>query len=138
MRLVGSEEELCFQLASYLRYSHPDVLFHFDFGSGTKLSMTQAVRQKRMNARSWPDLFVAKPRYYHSHDDKFLEYGGLFLELKREGTKLRKLDGSWVSPHVAEQDAVLEQLAESGYVAQFAVGLDHAIELIESYLGVEL
>ena len=55
-------------------------------------------------------------------------------ELKREGTRLRKLNGSWASEQIAEQADQLESLAAQGYVALFAVGLDQAIEFIESYL----
>jgi len=60
---------------------------------------------------------------------------GLFLELKRAGARLKKRDGSWVNQHVAEQAAVLDNLCEQGYIAQFAVGYEEAVQLIESYLG---
>jgi hypothetical protein len=137
MRLAGSEEELCVRLSSYLRLRHPDVLFHFDFGAGTKLSMSQAVRQKRLNKRAWPDLFIARGVDYIDGDEQtrtYKSFKGLFIELKRDGTRLKRKDGTWANEHVMEQDVVLQQLSNLGYVAQFAVGFDDAVELIESYL----
>lgn len=121
-----SEELLCFALSNYLQARHPNVLFHFDFGSGTKLSKGQAVKQHRLNRRSWPDFFLAVCGSSY--------YRGLFLELKRDGTRLVKRNGDWASEHIAEQAAVLERLKEQGYVAHFAVGLDDAVKYVEQYL----
>lgn len=123
-----TEAELQKALADYLRLRHPGILFHSDFGSGAKLTPGQAVAQKRMNGgrRAWPDLFVAEQRD---------PWCGLFLELKRPGTRLKKRDGSWASAHLAEQAEVLAELEKKGYAAEFAVGLDEAIKAIEDYLG---
>jgi len=60
---------------------------------------------------------------------------GLFIELKREGTRIKKKDGSWANEHVAEQSAVLEKLRAAGYAAEFAVGLNDALKKIDDYLG---
>lgn len=126
MTAVQTEDQLCQQLANYLKVRWPGVLYHFDFGSGTKLSMTQAVRQKRLNDRAWPDLFVAA---YHG-----MKFKGLFLELKREGTRIFKRDGKWANDHIMEQHVVLKRLQQQGYVADFAVGFDRAVELIDAFL----
>jgi hypothetical protein len=61
--------------------------------------------------------------------------GGLFIELKREGTKLKKKDGTWLTSHLAEQAEMLEKLRSEGYEATFAVGFDEAKEIIDNYLG---
>lgn len=87
------ESDLQVQVADYLRLQYPDVLFHSDFGSGIKLTMGQAAKQKRQNGgrRAWPDMFIAEPlgyvgeRYPDSAAGQ-METAGLFLEFKKEGT----------------------------------------------------
>ena len=94
------ESELQVQVADYLRLRYPDVLFHSDFGSGIKLTKGQAIKQKRQNGglRGWPDMFIAEPRN---------GMHGLFIELKKSGTRLKKKDGSWASSHLEEQNVML-------------------------------
>lgn len=127
-----SEAELQKQVATYIRMQYPDVVFHSDFGSGVKLSYKQAVMQKIQNGgrRAWPDMFIAEPQ---PHGRGW--YHGLFIELKKEGTKLKKKNGEWASDHIAEQYDVLDRLRFRGYKAEFAVGWDEAISLIDDYLG---
>ena len=127
-----SEAELQKQIAIYLKIQYPDVIFHSDFGSGVKLSYKQAVMQKIQNGgrRAWPDMFIAEPQP-HGRD----WYHGLFIELKKEGTRLKKKNGEWASEHIAEQYDVLDRLRFRGYKAEFAVGFEEAVELIDSYLG---
>jgi hypothetical protein len=144
-----SEALLHQQVADYLRLQHPDVLFHSDFGSGVKLTMGQAVKQKRLNGgrRAWPDLFIAEVKEVicgsrEAEGFYVSEWGGgtniicgLFLELKKEDTRLKKKDGSWATEHIAEQAAVGEELRKRGYKFEFAVGFDEAKEIIDEYLG---
>ena len=154
-----TEADLQAQVADYLRLQYPDVLFHSDFGSGIKLTPGQAVKQKRQNGgrRAWLDMFIAEPVYWRDigdvpyflkvhkefHDiyyvatretDEYSAYG-LFLELKKDGTRLKKKNGEWATKHIAEQADVLEKLRERGYCAEFAVGFDEAKEIIDEYLG---
>ena len=133
-----NEQELQIRVADYLTTQYPDVLFHSDFGSGIKLTMAQAVKQKRQNGgrRAWPDMFIAEPTPRCLDDDGSYEYNGLFIELKKEGTRLKKKNGEWASDHIAEQAEILERLRFRGYVAEFAVGFDEAKEIINNYLGV--
>lgn len=129
------ESELQILVADYIRVRYPEALFHSDFGSGIKLTPGQAMKQKRQNGgrRAWPDMFIAEPQL----DTTILKIsGGLFLELKKEGTRLKKKNGEWANDHIAEQALVLEELRKRGYVAEFAVGFDQAKELIDKYLGV--
>lgn len=123
-----SEAELQKQVAIYIRMQYPDVIFHSDFGSGVKLTPWQAKMQKMQNGgrRAWPDLFLAEP---------VGKYHGLFVELKKEGTRLKKKNGDWASEHIAEQDAVLSELNDKGYKAEFAIGFEQALNLIDDYLG---
>lgn len=62
-------------------------------------------------------------------------YNGLLIELKKEGTRLKKKDGSWATDHIAEQAGMLEMLESRGYKAVFAVGFDEAKSIIDEYLG---
>lgn len=122
------ESDLQQQVADYLRLQYSDVMFHSDFGSGIKLTMGQAVKQKRLNGgrRAWPDMFIAKAKG---------GYHGLFIELKKDGTRLFKRDGTPASQHVAEQEQALIRLSDAGYKAMFAVGFEQAKEVIDNYLG---
>ena len=130
-----NESDLHVMVADYLRLQYPDVMFHSDFGSGVKLTMGQAAKQKRQNGgrRAWPDIFIAEPRetgpFRHQHKS------GLFIELKKDGTRLRKKNGGWTSGHIAEQADVLERLEFRGYKAVFAVGFEQAKKVIDEYLG---
>lgn len=153
---MSSEAELQEQVADYLRLQYPDVMFHSDFGSGIKLTPGQAVRQKRQNGgrRAWPDLIIVEPRclrcmFCHNGTTipsfrlTFIEeecdgrnvYPGLFLELKKDDTRLKKKNGDWATEHIAEQAKVLEQLRQRGYCAEFAVGFEEAKGIIDGYLG---
>ena len=127
------ESTLQCHVADYLRLQYPHVLFHSDYGSGIKLTPGQAAKQKRQNGgrRAWPDMFLAcvrtiGGRYYH----------GLFLELKRPDVKIYKKNGELVTnEHIREQAALLEELRQRGYKAEFACGFDEAKKIIDEYLG---
>lgn len=158
-----SESELQEAVAEYLVRQYPDVMFHSDYGAGAKLTKNQAVRQRRQNGyrKGWPDLFIAQERAgwinpggqyerMQSLDaltkrwkkagkpvDGF-KYGldyGLFLELKKEDTRLKKKNGDWATKHIAEQAEVLGELRQRGYCAEFAVGFEEAKKIIDEYLG---
>lgn len=127
-----NESDLQVMVADYLKLRYSEVLFHSDFGSGVKLTVGQAMKQKRQNGgrRAWPDMFIAEPM-----DVAGRIYNGLFIELKKGGTRLKKKNGEWASEHIAEQADVLERLEFRGYKAEFAVGFDEAKEIIDNYLG---
>lgn len=131
------ESDLQVMVADYIRLKYPDVLFHSDYGSGIKLTPGQAIRQKRQNGgqRGWPDIFIAQPTQRSSeYPDAYYKFG-LFIELKKDGTRLRKKNGDWASEHISEQARILEMLRYRGYEAEFAVGFDEARLLIDGYLG---
>lgn len=149
---MASEADLQAQVADYLRLQYPNVLFHSDFGSGIKLTPGQAVKQKRQNGgqRAWPDMFIVQrairryipraPKMTGNHPNCQLPnagelfYYGLFLELKKEGTRLKKKNSDWATEHIAEQAGVLEKPRKRGYCAEFAVGFDEAKRIIDAYL----
>lgn len=122
-----SEKDLQVMVADYLRMKYPTAIFHSDFGSGVKLTLGQARVQSRQNGgrRAWPDIFIAAPTdLLH----------GLFIELKRGGTRLKKKNGDWATVHIAEQAEVLGQLRERGYEAVFACGFDEARQVIDNHM----
>lgn len=92
------------------------------------MSFYQANLKKRQNGgrRTWPDIFIAKPCD---------GYAGLFIEFKRDGTRIKKRDGSYASDHIAGQVKLLSLLEDQGYLVVFAVGFDEARWVINSYLG---
>ena len=149
---MTSEADLQVQVADYLRLQYPSVMFHSDYGSGIKLTMGQAIKQKRQNGgrRAWPDMLLAEPRDVVVGQKPVMITGilcqqditehrcGLFIELKRPGTRIYKKDGTLVAnEHIREQFDLLEQLRHKGYVAEFACGFDEAKEIIDRYLGGE-
>ena len=132
-----TESDIQAMVADYLRLRYSSVLFHSDFGSGIKLTIGQAIQQKRLNGgrRSWPDMFIAEPRTVVKDGDKYF-YAGLFIELKKPGTRILTRKGTLVSnEHIREQFDMLELLRKSGYAAEFACGFDEAKKIIDEYLG---
>src|SRR3954451_8639266 len=127
------EDDLYGQIAEYIRVKYPRVPYHFDLSGVWTPSHKARNLYGRVNQKAWPDLFIGKAQSF-TRDNPAPDYHGLFLDLKREGTRLKKKDGTWASLHIAEQATMLDLLAEQGYVAQFAVGYDQAVALIDSYL----
>jgi hypothetical protein len=67
---------------------------------------------------------------------KLLMYAGLMIELKRPDVKIYKKNGELVAnSHIREQAAVLDELRNRGYIAEFACGFDEAKKIIDEYLG---
>ncbi len=131
-----TEVDLYEQVARYLNLRYPEVTYHFDLSGVWTPSHKARNLYGRLNQRAWPDLFIAARRYYAPTETDGEHYGGLFIELKREGTKVYRRDGSLVSSeHIQEQDEALKGLRLKGYIAEFAVGFDEARQLIDEYLG---
>lgn len=130
------EEVLYQQLAKYLNAQYPDVIYHFDLSGVNNPSQYTRNLYGWLNARAWPDLFIAKPYIYQNASGEELVMNGLFLGLKREGTRVYKKDDvTPASPHVAEQLKKLDQLHDAGYEAYIAVGFDEARAYIDDYLA---
>jgi hypothetical protein len=124
MSYVNPEYVLCRQVAYYLRAQYPKTLFRFDY-AGNNLSKTQAGMNKMIQCRrGFPDLEIFEKRN---------GYGGLLIELKPEGTKLYKKDGTPVTPHIAEQLDCLLNLKLKGYCVSFGIGFENTGKLIDDY-----
>ena len=152
-----AEESLQLAVANHIVTNYPNVLFRTDAG-GIKLPIGLAKKLKDMNGgrRGWPDMFIAEPKGVKAEcavldGEKYMKNGevspiqkaqfieqkyGLFIELKKEGTRIFKKDGTLVSDeHIREQFDMLTELRSKGYVAEFACGYDEAVKLIDDYLN---
>lgn len=130
-----TEHNIYMMVADYMRYKHPDIIYRFDLAADLKLTMGQAAKHKRLqHFRGYPDLFIAAPCY---HDGEL--YHGLFLEIKKDGTKIYRKDGRLVADeHIREQFDMLVGLQKLGYFADFAIGFDSCCKMIDWYLDDEL
>lgn len=138
--MIKKEEEIHLRICDYLRKNYPDVLFRTDFSSGMKMTPWQAAKHKKFQkGRAWPDLFIAESGVVEFKEDGLIAHlrkNGMFLELKADGIKLYKKDGTLrKNKHIEEQAEILDKLNKSGYYARFAVGYDEAIKIITDYLG---
>ena len=138
--MIKKEEEIHLRICDYLRKNYPDVLFRTDFSSGMKMTPGQAAKHKKFQkSRAWPDLFIAESGVVEFKEDGLIAHlrkNGMFLELKADGVKLYKKDGTLrKNKHIEEQAEILDKLNESGYYARFAVGYDETIRIITNYLG---
>jgi len=120
------EYSLYKQIATYLLYQYPNVLYHFD-PTGLNLSKTQSGMLKAIQGgRGFPDLFIVEPRAY---------LHGLMIEIKVEGTRIYKKDGiTPTTPHIAEQLQFINSLASRMYYARMCVGFYHIKSVIDEYL----
>ena len=130
--MAVSEHQLYEQIARYMQLQYPTVVYRFDLAADLKLTPGQAVKHKRLHPfRGFPDLFIAEPAL--DTDIRKIK-AGLFIEIKKEGTRLKKKDGKWASEHIAEQAEMLDILEFRGYKAVFCVGFDEAKKVIDEYL----
>ena len=119
------EYQICKDIALYMKLQYPNVLYHFDL-AGLNLSIAQAGMSKAIQkGRGWPDLFIAEPNE---------NYYGLFIEIKKEGFKTIKKDGTYVTPHIEEQVDMLQRLRGKGYITSFGIGFDECKDIIDQYL----
>lgn len=125
------EEDVQLAVCKYLKTVYPHVIFFCDLSSGQHLPIHIATRFAKMrSSRALPDLFIPYPRKNSSAQ---FEYCGLFIELKKDGIRLK--NGALPdTKHMREQHEILRKLRELGYLAKFAVGSKEAIKLIDEYL----
>jgi len=125
-----SERTLHKAVCDYIRLNYPHALFNSDLSGATKLTLGQAVALKSLRSgRGFPDLTIYEP-------SKTGKYSALFIELKQDGTNLYTKSGHHATPHIKEQSEIIEQLNQRGYYADFGVGLDACIKIIEQYFNI--
>ncbi len=122
------------QACRFMRLQHPSVIFRSDFASGLHMTPFQAKTHASLQSgRAWPDIFIYEPRR---------GYNGAAFELKRDGTTIYLKTGPrkgklTANPHIQEQAAVLQDLTNRGYYADFCIGIDDFIRKVNWYFGVE-
>ena len=121
-----TEEQVHLQVCAYIRAKYPKVMFNTDL-SGIRLTMGLAKKVKNMRSnKGFPDLVIYEPKQ---------GWKACFIELKKDGIRLLKRDGSFVNEHIEYQNKVIEALKERGYYATFAIGFDDAKYIIDKYLS---
>lgn len=124
----ASETSQQVTLIKIIRLRWPFLLFRTDFAAGMLMSKRMAGRHmQQQKGKSWPDMFFAHPAG---------RYHGLFLEIKKDRSEVWNQNGTMVaSDHIRDQDRVLKHLSGLSYKSEFAFGVDHALEIIETYLS---
>ena len=132
-KVVKHEENLQRAVCSYIRNHYPHVIFRSDYSSGLHLTVNQArINKSLQSGRSFPDLFLYEPRG---------GYAGLAIELKKDKTAIIVTTGPRkghlvANPHIQEQYLMLKDLKRRGYKAEFGIGYDATIRIIDEYMGV--
>lgn len=123
---MTSEADLQVQIADYLRLQYPNVMFHSDFGSGIKLTMGQAIKQKRQNGgrRAWPDMFIAEPIYEEVESWKPIkEYEDIY-EISDHGrvARIRNGERKLINPQINNRNGYqYAHLSKNNSVKAFRV-----------------
>lgn len=121
------EEKLAEAVSTYLKMQYPSVDFRFDLSADLRLTIGQAVKNKRIQSeKGYPDLFIAEPRK---------GYCGLFLELKKDRSAIYRKDGSLrKDKHTKKQKNRLDRLEDKGYKSLFACGFSEVKSILDEYL----
>lgn len=124
----SKEDSIQAKTVKYLKDNYADVIYSFD-ASGIRASIGTIMKMKRQGIinRSHPDLKIHLPKgKYHS----------LLIELKKDGVKIFKEDGTaYKSEHHEEQIVMLRKLRDLGFACSFGIGYDHICLLIDSYIN---
>jgi len=121
------ESKLHEQICNYLRLQYPKVRFISSLtGEYNSNSFTNARNSRIQHSPGQPDLFIVEKRN---------GFSGLALELKTLSSNPFKKNGELRSNvHLRQQDDWLTYLRVQGWSAHFAIGFDHAKELIDKYM----
>jgi hypothetical protein len=133
MARIYRETEIQKALCRYVSLKYPDAIFNCDC-SGLNLSAAQAGQAKVMRSdKGFPDFVLYEPRN---------GYHGLFIEIKKEGTKLMRKSRKQVYSifkidHLENQQAMIEKLRKKGYYACFGIGLSQCIRFVDGYMQMK-
>lgn len=125
------EDNLQRMVCNYLKLQYPSVMFRSDYAGTALEGRMQRAKHFLQSSKGWPDMFIAKPSR---------GYGGLFLELKKEGTRIYLKTGPRkgllsTDIHIQEQAMQLQALNDAGYFARFGVGFNNCQRIIDWYLN---
>lgn len=126
MKSKASENTVQTWVCSYLRKKYPDVNFRTDKDGQFARGATLKYKAEHKGRKGFPDIVIA---------EKNKSYNGLIIELKKGTEKVFKRDGTLrKDDHLADQAFWLEWFRSLGCKAEFAIGYDEAIKLIDEYL----
>jgi len=123
---LGKEDHLQKSVCDYvwMRYKVRPIPLNTE---GRKTKFEQYKFKHTGGHRGIPDVLIPKPMG---------KYGGLFLELKADGVKIYKEDGSYYKAnelHHREQAEYHKGLRINGFQACFVIGFDNARHVIDYY-----
>jgi hypothetical protein len=97
-----------------------------------KQTIGQAMKIKREGFVSGqPDIIVIR-QCFDSDNGRIIN--GMFLELKREKTRILKKDGTYASDTIAEQAHYFEKYGQNMY-CNFGIGYEHAEKIIQKFFS---
>lgn len=121
-----SETQMTNAICKYLQLKYPKVEYRTDKDGNNASKTALWAKSAQKGKKGFPDLIIKQ---------KNRKYNGLVIELKKEGVRVFKKDGSLRSdPHLQEQQEWLDWFSTLGCVATFAIGFDDAIQAIDCYL----
>ena len=123
--LRRKESEMQTAVCNYIRLQYPGTVFISEAAGEYRGWRAAKTAKQQRSSRGLPDLIVLAARN---------GYHGLCIELKADGERVFKEDGTPASTHIAEQQAVLDGLEAGGYWAGFVVGFDMAKDVIDNYM----
>ena len=125
-----TERRMHTRVARYLRERYPKARFITTL-DGEFFGKHQAEHVRAMQWGSGaPDMIIFHPNGV---------YYGLALELKKDTANPFRKDGELkAGEHLQEQSEWLDYLQDVGWIAQFAVGYENAIDIIDNYFNMRL
>ena len=124
---MTAEDKLQVACVKYVRYKYPKVLINAHL-TGVKLPIGLATKCKTMGSlKAITDLEILEPKG---------SYSGCFIELKADGARIYKKNGSPASEHLSEQLEMIDKLRQRGYYADIAIGMDDFVQKVDSYLAL--
>ena len=124
---IKHEEKIQKRICRYVKAKYPHVIFECDLASGMNLGKYVGGMNKVFrSSRGMPDFRIFFPAF---------KYKALFIELKKDGERIKKKDGSWKDNHIEEQAHIIDNLTLLGYKACFAIGFDEAMKAVDDYMS---
>jgi len=107
---------------AWIESQYPKLNYYVDLYSF--MQKIQRFAANLMRKKNMPDIKICKPTK---------KYHGLFIEMKQTGAELYNKNGTIKSKYKDQKDK-LNELISDGYYATFALGFEHAKEILINYL----
>lgn len=121
-----TETQMTNAICKFLSLQYPNVEYRTDKDGQNASKTALWAKGKQKGKTGFPDLIVKEKRK---------GFGGLVLELKRDGEVVYKKDGTLrAGEHLKEQAEWLKWFSELGCKSQFSIGFDETIRVINNYL----